>query len=522
MNAVTAEQMRELDRRTTESYGVPGEELMDRAGCSVAAAVQRLADAAGLRNPRIQVFAGRGNNGGDAFVAARCLKAMQFDVEVFFAGDLDAVCGDALTFLRLMQADAVPLQALETVDAWGDLLHDPLSAGDILVDGLLGTGARGPARGPTAGAIQVINRFALHALVVAIDIPSGLNADTGLAEGDAVVADVTITMGRPKKGMLEPAALAYVGNVEVADIGIPEVLTAEMVSQVDLITPADLAGMLPRRPIRSHKGTFGHVMLIGGAPGYGGAISMAAMAALRSGVGRVSVLTPASVATQVALHAPEAMVHAGAVHAEGGLSADAVTDRFLRMLDGAGAVLIGPGMTAHPAGADLILAVLRTSVPVVVLDADALNLVAAYPGLLDGKRAGVILTPHPGEMARLTGWTAVAVEQDRFGAARTAAERFGAVAVLKGAGTVVMDGRRLWVNLSGNPGMACGGMGDVLAGFMAGLAAQGLAPGEAACAAVHLHGCAGDDVAWASSQAGMTAMDVIEALPHVFRLVQAR
>lgn len=523
MKSVTAGQMREIDRQMTGDYGVPGDVLMDRAGFGVAECVRRLADAAGFDDPRVAVFAGRGNNGGDAFVAARYLREIEMDVEVLFAGDIKAVTGDALVHLRKLRAAGVTLRVLETMDEWIELRQSRAWWADILVDGLLGTGSRGPARGPVAGAIEVINCFSEHGLVVAIDLPSGLNADTGVVEGDAVVADLTVTMGLPKTGLLRPEALEYVGTVEVVDIGIEDELEESVPAGIELITSRDVAGILKRRSRRSHKGNYGHALLIGGGPGFSGAISLAAMAACRSGAGLVSVLTPSALAGTVAVRVPEAMVHGGGMTGTGSLAGNALDQVFGKDgLAAFSAVLIGPGLTTHPDGSLLVAEVLHSAVPVVVLDADALNLVAGEPALLARGRGGVILTPHPGEMARLIGGSAAAVESDRFGAARQAVERFGAVIVLKGAGTLVAEEELLAVNLTGNPGMATGGTGDVLAGLMTGLAAQGLSPFDAASAAVFLHGCAGDDVARSGSQASLTALALADAIPRVFRRVQVR
>ncbi len=523
MKTVLASEMRELDRRTIEEFDVPGDVLMDRAGYGVADIANHLARCTGLGDPLIQLFAGRGNNGGDAFVAARYLKKMDFNVEVFFAGEVSAVRGDALKHLLQMRSDGITLRELPTLEDWEMLRATPRTAGDILIDGLLGTGITGPARGPVVGAIQVINTFARRSLVLAIDVPSGLNSDTGCADGDVVTADLTATMGMPKRGLVLPRALAVVGNVEVVDIGIPVELTGSLASPVELITIDDVASMLGGRRLRtSHKGSYGHVLLIGGAPGYSGAIAMAAMAAVRSGVGLVSVVTPEHVAPIVAGLVPEAMVHAGKSNADGSLAVDALQCLGGR-LDGFGVALVGPGMTPHDDTSALVEQVLASSMETVILDADALNVIAAKPDLLKAPRKNVILTPHPGEMARLLGVDTAEVQNDRFDAATRAAERFGATTVLKGAGTVVsQQGRSLCVNLAGNPGMATGGMGDVLAGLMAGLAAQELTAFDAACAAAHIHGRAGDSVALLSSQTGMTATDVIQELPQVFRGIQGR
>lgn len=504
--------------------GVSEDILMDRAGYGVAEGVRRLVEANGLEDPRVSAFAGRGNNGGDAFVAARYLKEAGIEIEVFVAGRLADVHGAALTALRKLKLAGVTPQALETVDDWRDLLATDWLGADILLDGLLGTGASGPVRGPVAGAIQVINHFSNQAQVVSIDVPSGLNADTGVAEGDAVIADLTLTIGFPKLGLLRPDALEYVGTVEVVDIGIPPELSNGEgdASTVTLITPADVSRHLPVRRRRSHKGSYGHVLIIGGAPGFSGAVSMAAMAAYRSGAGLVSVLTPKGQATAVSIQVPEAMVFEGEITDTGSLAGTALAARFKTGMGAFNAVLIGPGMTTHPDGLSLLETVLQSAVPAVVLDADALNLLAAHPELLAGERPGVMLTPHPGEMARLAGSDTTTIESDRWGSVRALAQRTRAVVVLKGAGTLVSDGRRLAVNLTGNPGMATGGMGDVLAGMMAGLAGQGLDPYAAACTAVYLHGCAGDDAARMNSQAGLTATGLMAVLPRVFRLVQGR
>ncbi len=522
MKAILASEMRELDRRTIEDYKVPGVTLMDRAGYGVADVTRHLARVGGYGEALIQVFAGRGNNGGDGFVVARYLKKMGFDVEVYFAGEASSVRGDALKQLIQMRSGGIALRELTTLEDWEDLQSSPQAAGDILIDALLGTGLSGPARGPVVGAIQVINTFSNRAQVVAIDVPSGLNSDTGIAEGDVVSADVTVTMGLPKRGLIAPCALELVGNVEVIDIGIPAELTDTLSSPVELITVEDVAGMMARRSRTSHKGTFGHVLLIGGAPGYSGAIAMAAMAATRSGVGLVTVLTPESVAPVVASLVPEAMVHACACNAEGALAADAL-DAWLPKMDQFQAVLMGPGMTLSADAATLITQLLESSIPTIILDADALNALSENPSLVSGSRQGIVLTPHPGEMARLLGCIVSAVQMDRYGSAQQATKQFGSTVVLKGAGSIVSQLEcPLSVNMSGNPGMATGGMGDVLAGLMAGLAAQGLSSFDAARAAVHIHGRAGDSVARLTSQAGMIATDVINEIPQVLRGVLGR
>ena len=521
MKAVSALEMRELDRRTIEEFGIPGEIPMQRAGLGVAEAAMHFAEVA-KQEPLVQIFAGKGNNGGDAFVAAYCISRMGCEVEVLFAGDSSSVSGDALTHLNRMREEGIELRELAAEDEWNELLAMPQLAGTVLIDGLLGTGITGSARGPVAAAINVVNRFSRHAPVVAIDIPSGLNADTGIAEGSCVIADLTVTMAMPKKGLLEPCALDYVGRLEVIDIGIPTELSAEIDSPAELITEADIEPLFSHRARTAHKGSYGHTLIIGGASGYAGAVAMAAMAALRSGVGLVSMLVPETIAATVAGLVPEAMVHAGKTNATGSLSSDAI-ENWGQDLSIFSSILVGPGMTRHSDGEALIREVAALRDTTVVMDADALNIISDHPDILEKTSCDIILTPHPGEMARLLKTDSAAVQGDRFAAAIKSADAFGTITVLKGAGSIVaQNDKPLHINMTGNPGMATGGMGDVLAGLMTGLAAQGLSPFDSARAAVYIHGRAGDNAVLEGSQNGLISTDLIKELPAVFRTIAGR
>lgn len=514
MKAVTAAQMREIDRRTIEEFGVPGAVLMERAGRAVSVEVAEVVPSrVSCAGRPVGLVAGKGNNGGDAFVAARLLREWGWSVEVLLAGRVDEVRGDALGALLRLRSAGVPVAERPLAGDWSDADTGPQWA--AVVDGVLGTGIRGSAEGVSAAAIEWINRVGRRAPVVAIDIPSGLNADTGAAAGPVVRADRTVTMGLPKTGFLEPAALEWVGSVSVADIGIPASLADPPAGGRELIAGSEVAGLLPARPRAAHKGDYGHVLIMSGAAGFSGAVALAARAGLRSGVGLVSAVVPRRIASTVASLVPEAMVQAAEETADGALAA-AGWDRWWAGAPRFTAALMGPGMTPGPDSKTLVRAMLRQSTAPIVLDADALNAFAGDAESLRA-RAPTVLTPHPGEMGRLLGWKTEAVQADRFGAAAEAAERTGAVVVLKGAGTIVhARGRLPCVNLTGNPGMATGGSGDVLAGLLAGLLAQGLEPWDAARAAVFIHGRAGDAAAACRSMAAMTASDVIEALPGVF------
>lgn len=518
MKLVATSVMRELDRRAIEEGGIKGEDLMQRAGEGVASVVRRIADAAGYDAPMIHLVAGRGNNGGDAFAAARSLKQMGYGVEVWLAGSDNQVRGDALIHLSRMKADGIALQELPTLEDWQDAIRNPFVA-EIIVDGILGTGAAGPARGPAAGAIQYINSQTADCFCVSIDVPSGLNADTGEAEGDAVLADLTATLGLPKKGLVAPSAIEFVGAMDVLDIGIPPGYVAEASAEedIELIHALDLRACFPRRKRAAHKGQFGHVLLMGGSRGMTGSIALAARAALRSGAGLVSVLTPDSIAASVATIVPEAMVHPGPENKEGGLSA-ALGEAWRKRMDGFSAVLVGPGMGRTADTLNIVRALVRECEAPLIMDADALAVLEGQADLLNKARRPVVLTPHPGEMGRLIHRDTEDVQADRWGVARRAAVTTRGVVVLKGAGTVVaQEGRPLGINLSGNPGMATAGCGDVLAGLITGFVGQGLSGFDAARAGVHVHGRAGDLAAWRKCQASLTAGDVLDELPFALR-----
>ena len=517
MRTVTAAQMRDLDRLTIQG-GVPGEVLMERAGEALADAVEPVARTAGGGCPpaRIVAVAGKGNNGGDACVAARRLRERGLDAVLWLAAPAEALTGDAAAHFARMRAAGVPVETPGEA-GWGRLTSLTTRGRWVLIDGLLGTGLSGPVHGEAAAAIAAVNACATRHAVVAADIPSGLHADTGEPQGAAVRADVTVTMGYPKLGLLLAPALEYVGAVEVADIGIPGALAAGLASGPELIVPQDTPAVWRRRSRASHKGAFGHVLLIGGSPGFAGAIAMAARAALRSGAGLVSVLTPEPLVPVVAGLVPEAMVHGGAVAEAGTLSADSVV-RWGRDLAAFDAMVLGPGLGLNRQTTSLAERLLAGSRVPLVLDADALGAFAHRLFLIRRATCPVVLTPHPGEMARLLNRSVESVQADRFKVACEAAETTAnAVVVLKGAGTVVARrGNAPAVNLTGNPGMATGGTGDVLAGLVGGFCAQRHDAYDAARAAVYLHGRAGDLAARCLSQPALCATDLIAFLPAAF------
>lgn len=496
MKLVTASQMRELDRRTIEEYGIPGAELMRVAGEGLASAVRRLADMHQLSDSPVLFVAGCGNNGGDAFVAALYLHNDAWSVECWLACSEDKLKGDALTHFKLMKKAGVPYQTLERSEDWKQAAHDGTEA-EIVVDGLLGTGVSGEPRGVIADAVAFVDACADHALVVAIDEPSAM----------AVRADLTVTMGLPKVDCVQPENLNMVGNLEVVDIGIPAKYIDAIKGEADLelIHPSDLVPLFPRRAHDAHKGAYGHVLCVGGSKGFSGAITMASRSAIRVGAGLVSALVPESIHSLVAPAIPEVMVHSSMPDAKWS------------------AILAGPGMGRTATTREDTLHLLKIAKVPLVLDADAITVLSNHIDAIHDAQCPVVLTPHPGEFATLFGLKVEEVQEDRIAMARMASTRLGATIVLKGAGTVVATpGRPLAINMTGNPGMASGGSGDVLAGILAGLMAQGIEPFEASCAAVWLHGRAGDLAAAEKAQACITAMDLIEKLPDAFRDISCR
>ncbi len=516
MIAVSSSEMREIERRAIEEFGSTSAELMKTAGLGVADCVRRLVLDSQLRDPFVLLIAGRGNNGGDAFVAARQLKKMGTDVEVWIAGSAAEITGDAALYLSKLKTAKVRVTELPTMDDWQLAIRLPNFA-EIIVDGVLGTGIRGPARGPAAGAIQYIRSQAPLSLVVSIDVPSGLNADTGEAEGDVVEADLTATIGLPKTGLLAASAADAVGSVEVVDLNLSgELIPRATTADREMLTILELRMRFTPRARNSHKGDYGHVILIGGGGPYTGAIPLAARAATQSGAGLVTAIVPQSHRSIVATTVLEAMVAGAPESADGAFIEDALAT--IRSFYAPGRIVaVGPGMTRSPAIRVLVEAIIREAPGPLVVDADALTVMAGSPEIFRHARHPVILTPHPGEAAALLGTTAQAVQADRIGAAKELAERSGAIVVLKGAGTlVVQKDKPVQVCASGNPGMARGGMGDVLTGLTSSLLAQKFEPFDAACVAVYYHSVAGDLLAWSRGQLSMTPSKLIEKLSTMF------
>jgi len=485
---------------------------MERAGAGVATA---LTQAFGpLQGKTVTVCCGKGNNGGDGFVVARLLKRQRVRVQVLLLAKPESLVGDA----RVMYRRFVRLAGASTVrtSPSAERIRTLLGNSQLIVDALLGTGLSAPVTGPYRTAIEAINDSGVS--VTSVDLPSGIHADTGAVLGAAVRATLTVTFAQPKLGLYLGAGIDHAGTVRIADIGIPPSFAGSVDSRISLLTPQETRRLFPQRLPSSHKGTYGHAAIIAGSVGKTGAAAMAARAALRIGTGLVTVATPSSVNDTLEAKLLEAMT-VPMPETKARTLARSGLDRLLSFVHARSAVALGPGLSTHPETVDLIQALIPRLEKPSVLDADALNALAGRTTLLTECKVPPILTPHPGEMARLEEEaTPQSVNEDRIGTATRFAQRRGVLLVLKGARTVVAHPNgSVAICPTGNPGMATAGTGDVLTGMLVGLLAQGLSAWDAACAGTYLHGLAGDLAAAELGQASMTAGDVIERIPDAIR-----
>lgn len=515
LRVLTAEQMREADRRTVEA-GIPGIVLMENAAARVVEALA--SEFPDLRRQRVVVLAGKGNNGGDGLAIARQLlvKDMAGKVDVVLAADPSELQGDAAANRRMLEAVGGSLHACADEQAWGAVRELALQA-DVLLDALLGTGLSGPARGLPAAIIRDVNAYCQRAAKVAVDIPSGMASAAAQTEGDIFETDLTVTFTAPKPSQALLPGAERCGRLVIGPIGT----SREIVESIDgdrlcLIEQKDVATFAAPRQTDSHKGTFGHVKVIAGSSSKPGAAILAGTAALRSGAGLCTVITAKGATAAIVGKTAELMTLPAAELADGSLGPESFEASWL---EGADVVAIGPGLGTTPQNRELVALVLAEAGQPLVVDADGLT---ALAGLDDWRRKTetLILTPHPGEMARLTGLSTREVQAGRIEVARELAVNRQAIVVLKGARTVIAapDGR-VAINPTGTPAMATAGSGDVLTGLVAGLLAQspGVEPFAVVAAAVWLHGKAGEIAEGDWGEHSLLAGDLLSALPRAFQ-----
>jgi hydroxyethylthiazole kinase-like uncharacterized protein yjeF len=510
MKIITAAEMRVIDRATSERFGVPSLTLMENAGSAVAEFVVARYPSA----ERVGVICGKGNNGGDGFVTARKLKAAGREVRVVLLAEPAELRGDAAEmFARLPVAPVLVRNGDELKQEQARAVFES----EVVLDAILGTGFKPPVSGLYAGAIRLLN--ASSARVVAVDIPSGADADVmGEQTGTVARADAVVTFTAPRPAHIFGRLTD--GPTLIAPIGSPDEAIVSSL-QLDLITAREIAPLIGPRPLAANKGNFGHVLVIGGSVGKAGSVAMAGMAALRSGAGLSTVATAKSVLATVAGFHPEVMTEP-LDETDAGTISTRASERIEALIKGMTVLAVGPGISRNPETSDFVRSLVVKNKTPLVLDADGLNAFEGRASELNGKGLVLVITPHPGEMARLTGSTVAAVQRDRINVARTFAREHELIVVLKGHRTLIAqpDGT-VWVNTTGNPGMATGGTGDILTGMVSGLMAQnpGRIPG-AVVAAVHLHGLAGDVARESMGEHSLVATDLMNALPEAFRRVR--
>lgn len=510
MFLVSSDEMRDMDHRTITDFGIPGRVLMENAGRgAVRVLMGHFPD---IFTQKTAVIAGRGNNGGDGFVIARYLAQAGCRVTVYLLSDSSRLTGDASANFNLLAPLGIAVREIpdeRRLENW----KEEMALQDIWVDAIFGTGLNADVTGVFKAAIHYIN--ALGRPVFAVDIPSGVNADTGAVCGACITAAATATFAFPKIGHVQFPGAAHAGALHVVDIGIPPHIAGINPPRQELLTRRDIKAMLSPRPQDTHKGRTGHVLAVAGSRGKTGAAGLCALGALRAGAGLVTLGVPESCLDVAAAFCKEVMTAPLPETIDASLS-DAAFPRVMALLKEKKCLALGPGLGTDPQTGDLVARLVRESPAPMVLDADGLNLMAGYPETLAHHGAALILTPHPGEMARLTNRPTRWVQENRLPCARDMAVKFKAHVILKGARTLIAhpDGR-VQVNSTGNPGMACAGMGDVLTGMVAGYIAQGYPPDIAAPLAVYLHGLAADRLVQTMGPFGFLASDVADALPSV-------
>ena len=524
MKVVTANEMREIDRKTIEEFGIPGRVLMERAGTAVAAKIREV-----YGPKKVVVISGTGNNGGDGMVAARVLHNEGWDVNVFLSSKHERLKGDALSQYEAALRFGVPVKQAETL-----LEHktDFLRPHTIIIDALFGTGLGKDISGPYSDLIDVLNRSELS--IIAVDIPSGISSDTGQVMGNAIKAECTVTFGLPKRGHLLYPGAEYTGRLFVENIGFPAELLKSDNLTVELPDRDNVLSLIPERKKYSHKGNYGHVLLVAGSRGKTGAAIMAAKACLRAGAGLVTIGVPESLAGIFQTRVTEEMTLVLPDKGDGTLSKKAL-DKILEYLEKtAGLIAIGPGIGVSSDTEKIIEQLILHSNSPIIIDADGLNSLKGNTKIFRKAKAPVILTPHPGEMARLmrrqskkeqrqtiNSELRTEIEKDRINTAISFVKETGAFLVLKGVPAIIASPEgRAFINSTGNPGMSTAGTGDVLTGMIAGFLGQGLTPLNASILGVYMHGLAGDIAASEKGEHSLIASDIIGSIPAAFKMMK--
>ncbi|MBI3813767.1 MAG: NAD(P)H-hydrate dehydratase [Nitrospinae bacterium] len=525
MKIVTAKEMQSIDKKAIENYGISGIVLMENAAMGVVSSIlKRFPD---IKNKRVGIFSGKGNNGGDGLAVARHLNNKGVETTVYLLSKKEMLKGDARTNLNIADnartnlniADKMGIRIFE-IASLNELeaIKDDALKNDIFIDAIFGTGLTSGVKGYYTNIIKFINSSGKF--ILSIDIPSGLSSDTGEIIGGHIKADLTVSLCLPKIGEILYPAAEYIGDLDIADIGIPKTIIDEEGIKVNLIENADVAGILPKRRPDTHKGTYGHLIVVAGSKGKGGAAAMASISALRAGAGLVTLALPECLNTSFETRIPEVMTLPLPDTKDGTIDKSA-SKILLKFLEGKSAVLIGPGITTNPSTSSFVKKIIKEIGCPLLIDADGLNIVADEIEILKKRASPVIVTPHPGEMARMLNTTSKEIQANRIESGRKLAVKYRLYVILKGARTVIAapDGD-VYINPTGNPGMATAGTGDVLSGIIAGFLCQGLSAKDSSILGVYLHGMAGDIAADKLSQTALIAGDLLKYFPEAVKKIE--
>ncbi len=508
---LNAAEMAEVDRTTIEEIQIPGVVLMENAGRGIVTEIENfLGDVAGKR---ILIFCGKGNNGGDGYVIARHLYNEGAHVAVFLADEKSKIKGDALVNLKILEKMEIEIIEVFSLDQIPAIPHI-----DLVVDALLGTGVAGPVLGFLSKLIDFMNH--LGAPIISVDLPSGMETDTGAVHGACVKAEMTVTMAHLKTGLLFSPARDLAGEIVVVDISVPPEVSERLHGHRFLVEPEDIRSRLPIRKLDAHKTNCGTVVVFAGSVGMTGAATLTAISTLQVGAGLTKLSIPASLNPIMEQKLTEVMTVPLAETSQGSISLKAA-DQISELMNWADVLAVGPGLSTHPDTVEFVQWLLTHTQKPMVLDADGLNALKNSPELIKNYPAPLIITPHPGELARLINLSIAEIQRDRLNITRKFAREWGKMIVLKGGPTVIAaPNGDLFINSTGNPGMATGGSGDVLTGMIAGLLAQKLSPLDAALVGVYLHGLAGDLAAENLSEMGMIAGDICHYIPAAIKEIE--
>ena len=511
MYIATAQEMNNIDRRTREEYGIPTILLMENAAAGITRIVEDMLGS--VKGKRVTIVAGKGNNGGDGLAAARQLYNRGADVSVYLLSEPASLTGETALNLNIALKIGIDVYSKGNYDL--KTLRSALNHSQVIIDAMIGTGLSSTVKEEYREVIGLINNS--RGSVLAVDIPTGINSDTGEVMGAAVKATATVTFAIPKRGHLLYPGCEFSGKLHVVGISIPMSAIEKESIYLHLLTEDDMRGIIPQRKIDSHKGSNGHVLVIAGSIGKGGAAAMTALSCLRTGAGLITLAVPASVQPIVAERLTEVMTCPLAETDEKTI-ANSASATILELSKDKDVIAIGPGLTTQKETASIVRRLIKEIPTPIVIDADAINALVDNLGILKDRRAPSILTPHPGEMGRLIGKSPADVQKDRIGTAREFATEHSVYLVLKGAHTVIAEpSGGVYISPTGNPGMATAGTGDALTGIIAGLIAQGVDVSPAVRLGVYLHGLAGDIAAKEVGMVGMLAGDLIARIPAAIK-----